>query len=216
MSDVEKMKQYWNKVGARDDVNWQIAHIADDQDFAQSGLQSLQKVFPQGLAEFKPNSRVLDIGCGKGRLAKALATARRDVRVVGVDVSNNMIGLATAEAEDLLNLSYVTIDGVSLSPFAADTFDCIYSYIVLQHLPRAVVKRLVTDAVRVLKPGGTFVFQVQSKAKAQVEEPADTDFRRIRYYTAAQAVALVAPPLTLVETRGTEGMHDFFVVTTKV
>ena len=51
------------------------------------------------LLDLKPGQRVLDVGCGPGRHALALAAA--GLEVVGIDISSSFIDLATAEAERL-------------------------------------------------------------------------------------------------------------------
>ena len=81
------------------------------------------------------------------------------------------------------------------------------------------------QALRVLKPGGKLIFQVQRQGVPMEVDPPWNDFRKIRYYTEKQAVALIAPPLKLLRTRsrahraadlreGTD--HDFFVEAVKL
>jgi SAM-dependent methyltransferase len=73
--------------------------------------------FLWGALELEPGRRVLDVGCGPGR--HALALARRGVEVVGVDASEDFVGLArdAAAAEqilarfEVLDVRTLTFDG---------------------------------------------------------------------------------------------------------
>jgi 2-polyprenyl-6-hydroxyphenyl methylase/3-demethylubiquinone-9 3-methyltransferase len=91
--------------------------------------------------------RVLDLGCGKGRFARALA--RRGARVVGLDLSAAML----AEADDL--------DRVRASarrlPFGSANFDGVIAIEVFEHLASASIDEVCREVRRVLRPGGTFV-----------------------------------------------------------
>jgi SAM-dependent methyltransferase len=209
MSEADGMKKYWDRAASGSKVNWHIAHIDDEEEFLASGWAKIAKIFPDGLDVIPKGAYVLDIGCGKGRISRALALERPDIRVFGIDVSEKMISLAHAQSRDIGNLTYVIGDGTSLSVFPPDMFDFAFSYIVFQHLPRHVTQRYVEDVGRVLRPGGRFTFQVQSVPQPQEVDPRWNNYRKIRYYTPNQAELLVTDPVKLTGTRG-DG-HDFFV-----
>ncbi len=209
MFDLKEMKRYWTEIGLSAKANWHIAHIDDDAEFYASGARSLAQIFPEGLGSIPQSAFILDLGCGKGRVARALATARNDVRVIGIDVAPSMISRAYADNAHIGNLQFCVGDGNSLSIFPDDLFDLVYSIIVFQHLPRHITGQYVSEAARVLKKGGRLVFQVQQRKEMQEIDPPWSDFRTIRYYTANQASSLIAAPLRLIRTRG--GGHDFFI-----
>lgn len=209
MRDKDAMTNYWNEIGASAKVNWHIAHIDDDDEFFGSGKQSLDMIFDNKLDNIESGAMVLDIGCGRGRVARALATERPDIRVFGVDVAPSMIKSAIEANKDIPNLTFCVGDGTTLSVFPNEVFSFIYSFIVFQHLPRHITAQYISDAARTLKPGGKFNFQVQQKKEAMTIDPAWDDFRTIRYYTEQQVVALLRSPLELIKTRG--GGHNFFV-----
>ncbi|MCF6369505.1 class I SAM-dependent methyltransferase [Rhizobium halophilum] len=210
MSDQRIMKDYWNREGSGDKANWHIAHIDDEEEFFASGKKDLDKVFEGDLGRLKSGSTILDVGCGRGRLARALAQARPDVRVCGIDVAPSMIQSAMKANSHIINLSFCVGDGVSLSAFPDQVFDYVYSYIVFQHLPRHITAQYIADAARVLKRKGTLIFQVQGSEELMPVDPPWNNFRKIRYYTEEQAKALVAPPLSIVKVRG-KGEHDLFI-----
>jgi ubiquinone/menaquinone biosynthesis C-methylase UbiE len=207
------MKEYWDSIAGRDDVNWHIAHIEDEQEFFLSGERSARSLFGARLEHLPHKGRVLEIGCGKGRITRHLAMARPKVFFFGVDVSKQMVIQAWHAAPKSLpiNLCYLVGDGVSLGMFPDAFFDLVYSYIVFQHLPRHIVRGYVSEARRVLNPEGRLIFQVQTRAGRQDKEPPDQDFRTIRYYTVDEARELAGTCFKITETRGVENGHDFFV-----
>lgn len=103
--------------------------------------------------------RVLDVGCGAGvdlaRFAKGGANG------VGVDVAGSAVRLARENfRQQRLPGVFVEADGEGL-PFAADTFDAVYAHGVVQYTTDGA--RLVEECRRVLKPGGTAIFQVYNR-----------------------------------------------------
>ena len=105
--------------------------------------------------------RALDVGCGVGRLTRALAPHFR--HCYGVDVSAPMIAAARKLNITFPNCEFVLNGDPDLRMFPRGHFDLIYSVLVLQHLPtRAAIAAYVADFVRVLAPGGLLVCQIPS------------------------------------------------------
>jgi SAM-dependent methyltransferase len=104
-------------------------------------------------------NRALDFGCGMGRLTFALACHFRTV--VGIDISESMLRHAT-NLKPCSNCAFVANVSAGL-PFGNDSFDLIYTAIVLQHLPaRGLVRRYISEFVRTLNSGGLLVMQIPS------------------------------------------------------
>jgi SAM-dependent methyltransferase len=104
---------------------------------------------------------VVDIGCSWGRWSAA--AARAGYRPIGVDVHVDALAAAGRVTRKLgLEADFVCADADRL-PFRSKSVDIIFSYSVLQHLERAVVKRFFADAARVLKPGGTCLIQLPNR-----------------------------------------------------
>ena len=81
--------------------------------------------------------------------------------VYGVDISTEMIRLAKTYTPDC---TFLVSSGNDLTLFADDFFDFVYSNIVLQHQrTRDIAKLYIAEFVRVVKPGGTVVFQMPYK-----------------------------------------------------
>jgi SAM-dependent methyltransferase len=103
----------------------------------------------------RPDLRVLDFGCGIGRISGALAA--RDARVVGVDVSPGMIATARARHP---GVRFETVAGIDLASFADDAFDLVLLVDVLPYVVRGGgdgAATLFGETARVLAPGGRIV-----------------------------------------------------------
>ncbi len=107
-------------------------------------------------ADVQPGMRVVDLGCGGGRLA--LALARRGAVVVGVDVSDAMIARMTSLAADE---GMTTVKGV-VSPverlsLPEASVDLVISNYALHHLRDADKAKVVRAAYGWLRPGGQLI-----------------------------------------------------------
>lgn len=104
----------------------------------------------------RPSLRVLDLGCGPGVTAIALAQVRPDAHIIGLDLAPRMIRRAredTRRANLARNISYVIADATAL-PFAAEVMDVTtaHSFLYLVSDRAAVLE----EARRVLRPGGRY------------------------------------------------------------
>ena len=106
------------------------------------------------LRHIPPNARRgLDVGCGDGVIARALA--RRGLAVLALDISPRMIDLARARTDPALRVEYQLGD-IMTTDLPADGFDLVISVNMVHHLPlRAVVLRLAT----LVAPGGYLLIQ---------------------------------------------------------
>jgi 2-polyprenyl-3-methyl-5-hydroxy-6-metoxy-1,4-benzoquinol methylase len=127
---------------------------------SQSGLAGRVDRFyygfarPEVVALVPPSAqRVLDIGCGTGRLGEAIK-ARQRAEVIGVE----LIDEAACEAKNRLDQVLVGDIEQMEMPFAADSFDAVICADVLEHLtdPECLLRR-VHDWLR---PGGVMVASI--------------------------------------------------------
>lgn len=102
--------------------------------------------------------RVLDLGCGAGRLTAALAPHAS--RVTGVDVSAKMLAVARRRCAGYQHIEFTTSSGKDLSSFEAGSFDLVLACDVFPYLVSSsgeLARRHFEEANRVLGNGGYLV-----------------------------------------------------------
>jgi ubiquinone/menaquinone biosynthesis C-methylase UbiE len=119
------------------------------------GMNPVQVLEAEALARLLPDldgRRVLDIGCGTGRVCR-LALERGAGDVVGLDLSDAMLAEAAA-ATTAPPVQWVQGDVVSL-PFPAASFDAVTAALAMGHV--ADLDVALGEISRVLRPGGVLV-----------------------------------------------------------
>ncbi|MDB4522101.1 class I SAM-dependent methyltransferase [Gammaproteobacteria bacterium] len=130
----------------------------DEAFFFESGKQDVDQTLAALHVHPKPDWRVLDIGCGIGRLTRRLDQLAGEA--IGVDVSAGMVQKAGQFNPDI---TFQQISGVDLKSFPDNHFDFVFSFIVFQHLPHtSLVMGYLEEIERVLKPNGITVFQMKT------------------------------------------------------
>jgi SAM-dependent methyltransferase len=102
-----------------------------------------------------PEVGVLDIGCGIGRIARALAAEVG--AVTGIDVSPAMIAEARRRCRGIANAEFACVDGRDLGALAGRSFRLVVAVDAFPYLVAAgpeIAARHVADAARVLEDGG--------------------------------------------------------------
>lgn len=135
--------------------------------FEALGERYLQMPFTQGTAQevefladllkLTPKHRIIDVACGPGRHSVALA--RRGFKVVGVDISDKLLGIARRTAElEAVPVEFVKADAREI-PYT-DEFDaalclCEGAFGLLE--TDSENERVLNSIFRSLKPGGKLV-----------------------------------------------------------
>jgi SAM-dependent methyltransferase len=105
-----------------------------------------------------------ELGCGAGRMTPSFA-GRYD-RVLALDISEEMLRQAREIHSHTNNVLWMRVGGTDLACLASDSTDFFFSYLVLQHLPsQALVLSYIREMLRVLRPGGGFLFQFNGSHK---------------------------------------------------
>ena len=105
------------------------------------------------LMNLRPGEIILDIGCGTGWLCRLLAARVPQARILGIDVSDEMIRRAQAASAGLANLSFAT-GTVESIPSERDRFTRAISVESSYYWPRPAEG--LKEIFRVLAPGGSF------------------------------------------------------------
>jgi len=99
--------------------------------------------------------KVLDIGCGNGRLLKLLKNKRIDY--TGSDIAEKLVEIAKQKYPQN---KFIVADGRKL-PFPENYFDKVFSIAVLHSIPSEEFRlQILKEAKRVLKPGGLLILTV--------------------------------------------------------
>jgi SAM-dependent methyltransferase len=101
-----------------------------------------------GFAGVEPGMRVLDVGCGPGALAAALAGRVGGPHVAAVDPSEPFAAACRARLPEV----NVVVAAAETLPFADDTFDVVLSQLVVNFMRDA--RAGVREMARVTRPGG--------------------------------------------------------------
>lgn len=130
-------KEYWDNAAKDPDVRYK--YIADDW----AKTEFFVDLIETGTTNW---GKVLEIGCGIGRLLEPLADNHETCQFYGIDISPEMLKLAPKKP----NITYGK---------APKNLDMVYSMLVFQHIPHEEKLTYIKMAYDLLKPGGTLVFQ---------------------------------------------------------
>lgn len=165
----DEVRRDWTRLGERDPL-WAVS-VAPDK---RGGRWDVEEFLATGRADVEATmawldrlglrrrwQRVLDFGCGAGRLSQALAEHAEEV--VGVDVSAPMLEVARRLDRGGGRCEFVLNDAPDLSRFDDNSFDLVYSELVLQHLPAPLIEAYLAEFMRVLRGGGTAMVQCTTR-----------------------------------------------------
>ena len=165
-----KNQQEWEYLGSIDPLFAVLTNQGrkngrwDVMEFFLTGDQEIKALMGTCQQLGYPDGRIaaLDFGCGVGRLTRALAVYFRDC--YGVDVSRTMISKANELNSHVPSCEFIANDQDNLSIFSDNSFDLIYSNLVLQHVysEHAIIS-YIQEFVRTVKRGGLIVFQLPSR-----------------------------------------------------
>lgn len=100
-------------------------------------------------------SLVIDLGCATGAATRQLSKRFRQARILGVDLSGNMLERCGARRRWFSKASYIQADARAL-PLADQSVDVVFSNLLLPWIDDLVV--VAVEVSRVLREGGLFVF----------------------------------------------------------
>ena len=159
---------HWNALGQREALGSILSRPdkepgGDIDTFFETGRSDVARIMANvdRLAPSLSKRRALDFGCGIGRLTLALTDHFDEVR--GIDIAESMIARARQRNRVPARCQFEVNRQPHLRRFAGDTFDLVYSHLVLQHIPPRLMRRYIPELARVLSPGGVLVFQLPTE-----------------------------------------------------
>ncbi|APW62923.1 class I SAM-dependent methyltransferase [Paludisphaera borealis] len=136
-----------------DALHWRFKASVDPEDYRLRGIRNA--IGPVD------GMRILDLGCGKGRFARALQ--EQGAEVTGIDLSSAMLSEATG------------VDRVRGSarrlPFRSGCFDAVLAVEVFEHLEPGTWHETLSEARRVLAPRGSLAIVDKSLASWNAQRP---------------------------------------------
>jgi ubiquinone/menaquinone biosynthesis C-methylase UbiE len=144
-------QETWEAVSrSLSDARYSVAGTADDTELERSGQSTAADIVAE--TAIGANDRVLEIGCGVGRVGVHLA--EQCAHWTGADVSQHMLRHAKHALAGHTNVSFVHLNGIDLAGVADASMDAVYCTAVFMHLDEWERYRYVMEAFRVLTPGG--------------------------------------------------------------
>jgi SAM-dependent methyltransferase len=143
--------------GVLTDAKFLNANLNDDSlsEFFASGESHVDHVFEVARKSISPifaPARVLDYGCGVGRLVVPFAA--RSQTVMGVDVSPAMLDQARKNCKKYGAASVSPLNVDEMDTLEPASFDLVHSFIVLQHIPVARGELILRKLIALLAEGG--------------------------------------------------------------
>ncbi|MEE2525895.1 class I SAM-dependent methyltransferase [Hyphobacterium sp. HN65] len=150
-----------------------LADLSGEGDWKAAG--EAIALWARALAGVQTNARVLDIGCGPGRMAEGLLDwLDADGRYMGFDPSAKAIKAAETRLgsdsrasfvhADIFNTEYnprgQAPDAEFVFPVEDDSIDFAFATSVFTHMRIDGVRRYIDEAARCLAPGGAFLFTI--------------------------------------------------------
>ena len=141
MTDVGGAENLWET-----HARWWIDGFTEGAD-----AEYTEQILPMAATELSGASRILDVGCGDGQVAR-LAWGLGVESVIGIDPTWNQIAVAHERGGG----PAFARAGAGRLPFAAGAFDAVVACLVFEHIRD--VDDAIAEVARVLEPGGHFCF----------------------------------------------------------
>lgn len=103
------------------------------------------------------DQNVMDMGCGTGNLVKLLSNSRNDVKITGIDYSEEALNIAKDKLKNKNDINFYKVDLRDTLPFEDGVFDIILIHNVLYTISEEHRLGLIKEVLRILKKGGIVI-----------------------------------------------------------
>jgi SAM-dependent methyltransferase len=171
---VSYVQDTWTKLG-EEEPHWSV--LSSDQfkstqirehhdEFYRSGADDaarIQAILSRSGSSAKTHRRILEFGCGVGRVTPYLAESFDEVTAVDISTSHLRMARDRVEASGLNNVRCVLARAPDFG-LEPNSFDVWFSHIVLQHNPPPIIALILKRMFETLAIGGLAIFQVPTYA----------------------------------------------------
>lgn len=200
MSRNNKKQESWGSVA--DEYGASFVHAPDSYHVNVLLPNVLRVVDP------RPGMDVLEVGCGDGFFARAIA--ERGARVSGVDIAREMIEVAKAQSASG-TVTFLAASAEAL-PYKNESFDVVVCVLALQNMEQYALS--ISEAARVLRPGGRFVvvlnhpvLRIPKHSSWGWDESSSVQYRRLDGYMSERSEQIDMDPGKRVGKRTTTSFH---------
>ena len=159
---MNSQKQLWDKLSKENSryyIYSDCGKSISEEQFKKSGEADYNRLIKNDDL-INTFDSILDIGCGTGRLTASMGYYFD--RVVGIDISGEMIKLAKERLYDFNNIELIETNGYTI-PLPDKSISIAFSYLVFQHMKtEGMVESNFSEAYRVLKSGGLFKVRLRT------------------------------------------------------
>ncbi len=170
---IDHVTQTWTALG-NEKPHWSV--LSSDQFLPDKIEENRRRFYESGLDDTKrilsalerhgrdaaDHPRVVEYGCGVGRVTPYLSAAFREVTAIDISSSHLAMAQEATQAAGVRNARFQLARAPEFGMEAP--FDLWFSYIVLQHNPPPVIAMILRRAMAMLAPGGIAIFQVPTFA----------------------------------------------------
>jgi ubiquinone/menaquinone biosynthesis C-methylase UbiE len=171
--------------------------IPDNLQTKEEYIIYLKHLFAYKFAKeyLRPDSLVLEVGCGEGYGASYLSDK---LKMVAIDVDRDIIERAKIKYVHSA-INFMVYDGINL-PFNDDYFDAVISFQVIEHIKDD--KKYIQEIYRVLERDGVFIVTTPNKRYRLGFRQRPWNVFHIREYNAKELKSLLKTQFTQVELKG--------------
>jgi demethylmenaquinone methyltransferase/2-methoxy-6-polyprenyl-1,4-benzoquinol methylase len=172
---TKPLYEMFNTVPPRYDLVNHVVTLGFDTGWRRAAARACIDALSANLANAtKRTPRFLDLCCGTADLAVQVSRAAKGVEVTGLDYSQAMLDIAAAKSAAAGVGAHFIVGEAAALPFANGFFDCAGISFAFRNLTykNPLVRKHLSEALRIIKPGGRFVIVESS-------QPASLFIRRI-------------------------------------